>query len=121
MVKQQSNTTVLVAQFAEDVAKQTDAIWRGDHRTGNKYAKRYITTFRKLRALGDAGRDALTALLAHERPDVRVMAAAYLLRHRTTDATEVLREAAKGSGLLAFEASQALQRWEEGTSALDPS
>lgn len=119
MVKQQ-DARMLVAQFADDVAKQTDAIWAGDHRTGNRHAKRYIATFRKLRAMGDVGRDALVVLLAHERPDVRVMAAAYLLRHRTGEALEVLREAAKGSGLIAFEASQTMKRWAEGTWALDP-
>lgn len=115
-----SDSTALVAKFAQDVAQQTDAIWRGDHRTGNKHAKRYIATFEKLREMGDIGREALAVLLVHERPDVRVMAAAYLLRYRTADAMEVLRDAAKGSGLIAFEASQAMKRWEEGTWALDP-
>ena len=114
------DTNALVAQFAEDVAKQTDAIWRGDHKTGNKHAKRYIVAFRTLRDMGDVGREALCVLLTHDRPDVRVTAAAYLLRHRTADAREVLRDAAEGSGLIAFEASQALKRWEEGTWALDP-
>lgn len=119
MVKR-TGPDALVAQFADDVAQQTDAIWRGDHKTGNKHAKRYIATFAKLRTLGDVGRDALCVLLAHERPDVRVMAAAYLLRYRTADALDVLREAAKGSGLIAFEASQAIRRWEEKTWGLDP-
>lgn len=63
MVKR-TNPSALVAQFAEDVAQQTDAIWRGDHKTGNKHAK--------------------------------------------------------GSGLIAFEASQAMRRWEEKTWGLDP-
>lgn len=110
----------LVKQFAEDVRQQTDAIWRGDHKTGNKHAKRYIATFGKLCAIGNAGRDALCVLLDHQRPDVRVMAAAFLLRYRTADALEVLREAATGSGLIGFEASQAILRWEEKTWGLDP-
>lgn len=115
-----TNPGALVAQFAEDVAQQTDAIWRGDHKAGNKYAKRYIATFEKLRAMGDVGREALCALLDHYRPDVRVMAAAFLLRYRTAQALEVLREAAKGSSLVAFEASEAIKRWEERTWSLDP-
>lgn len=114
------DSDALVARFAEAVAEQTDAIWRGDAKTGNKHAKRYIAAFEKLRAMGDAGRDALCVLLAHERPDVRVAAAAYLLRHRTAEAFAVLHEAARGSGLVAFEASQAMKRWEDGTWALDP-
>lgn len=52
--------------------------------------------------------------------DVRVMAAAHLLRYRTAEARAVLEEAAKGTGLVPFGAQQALKRWEEGTWALDP-
>ena len=110
----------LVRQFAEEVAKQTDAIWKGDHRAGNKHAKRYIAIFGKLRVMGDPGREALAVLFRHERPDVRVAAAAYLLRFRTHEALSVLREAAKGSSMVAFEAGEAVKRWEEGTWALDP-
>jgi hypothetical protein len=116
----QANVDGLVGQFAKSVAEQTDAIWRGDPKAGNMHAKRYIEAFRKLRAMGDAGRDALCVLLAHERPDVRVMAAAHLLRHRTAEALSVLQDAAKGSGLVAFGALQAMKRWEDGTWALDP-
>jgi hypothetical protein len=43
-----------------------------------------------------------------------------LLRHRTAEAKAVLEEAAKGEEMVPFEAQQALQRWEEGTWALDP-
>ncbi|MBI2393259.1 MAG: DUF2019 domain-containing protein [Deltaproteobacteria bacterium] len=114
------DTAALVQEFAQAVANQTDAIWRGDHREGNKHAKRYISVFRKLRAVGDEGRDALLALLSHERPDVRVMAAAYLLRHRTAAAMAVLHEASQGTGMVAFEATEAIKRWNEGVWALDP-
>jgi len=110
----------LVEQFAENVAAQTDAIWRGDAKTGNKHAKKYGAAFDKLRAHGDAGRDALAVLLKHPRMDVRVMAAAHLLRHRTAEAKAVLEDAAKGEGMIPFGAQQALKRWEEGTWALDP-
>ena len=110
----------LVEQFAENVAAQTDAIWRGDAKTGNKHAKRYGAAFDKLRTHGAAGRDALAVLLKHPRMDVRVTAAACLLRHCTAEAKAVLEEAAKGEGMVPFEAQQALQRWEEGTWALDP-
>jgi len=42
---------VLVAQFARDVAQQTDAIMRGDHKTGNTHAKRYIRAFEASQAM----------------------------------------------------------------------
>lgn len=40
---------------------------------------------------------------------MRVMAAAHLLRYRTTEAKAVLEEAAKGKGLVPFEAGQAFE------------
>ncbi|QRN93075.1 DUF2019 domain-containing protein [Archangium violaceum] len=110
----------LVEVFAQHTAAQTDAIFRGDAKTGNNHAKKRLAAFKKLCAHGDAGRDALAALFNHPRMDVRVMAAAYLLRHRTVEAKAVLEEISKGAGLAAFGASEALQRWEEGTWALDP-
>ena len=110
----------LAEEFALNVAAQTDAIWQGDARTGNKHARQVNAAFDKLCAQGDAGRNALAALLTHSRMDVRVRAAAFLLRHRTAEAKAVLREAAGGEGLTSFAASEALKRWEEGTWALDP-
>jgi hypothetical protein len=110
----------LVEGFARHAAAQTDALWEGDSKTANKHAKQVNKTFDKLCAQGDAGRDALTELFSHPRMDVRVKAAAFLLRHRTEEAKAVLRAAATGEGLVAFVASEALKRWEEGTWALDP-
>ena len=109
-----------VQDFAHSVIQQTEAIGRGDHRRGNKYAKRYIAAFEKLRAIGDAGRDALASLLTDPRADVRAMAATFLLRHRTEEALDVLRAEATGEGIVAFEASEAIKRWEEGTWSIDP-
>jgi uncharacterized protein YwqG len=110
----------LVEEFALNVAAQTDASWKGDSRTGNKHARRYIAAFEKLREHGDAGRERLATLFTHPRMDVRVSAAAYLLRYRTAEARTVLEEAAKGKGLVPFEASLVLKNWENGTWALDP-
>ncbi|HZH76761.1 MAG TPA: DUF2019 domain-containing protein [Archangium sp.] len=110
----------LVAEFARHVQAETEAAWRGDSKTANKHVVQCLAVFDKLRAHGDTGRDALTVLFTHPRMDVRVSAAALLLRHRTAEAKAVLKEAAKGKGLVPFEASQALKRWEEGTWALDP-
>jgi len=109
----------IVEEFARNVAAQTDAIMRGDRKGGNKYAKRYIAAYKKLRDHGEAGRDALAELLTHSRMDVRVYAAGFLLSDRPEQALPVIREAAKGKGLIPFEASQALKYWDEGTWSLD--
>jgi hypothetical protein len=110
----------LVESFAHHTAAQTEAIWKRDAKTGNKHARQRVAAFKKLCAHGNAGRDALTVLFRHPSPDVRSMAATYLLRYRTAEATAVLEEVARGQGLIAFEAQQALKRWNEGTWALDP-
>jgi hypothetical protein len=52
--------------------------------------------------------------------DVRVTAAAFLLRHRTSEALAVLEMAAQGQGLAALGAIQTLKNWKGGTWALDP-
>jgi hypothetical protein len=88
----------LVGQFAESVAAQSDAIRRGDARTGNKHAKKYTSALHALRAHGNAGRDALAVPLNHPRMDVRAMAAAFLLRYRTAEAKVVLEAAAREGG-----------------------
>jgi hypothetical protein len=110
----------LVEQFAQHVQAETEAGWRGDAQTANRHVDEYLSVFDKIRAQGNIGRDALAALFKHPRMDVRVTAAVFLLRHRTADAKAVLEEAAKGKGMVPFEAQEALKRWEEGTWALDP-
>ena len=115
-----TETDKLVQEFADCVVAQTDAIKAADHETGNRFARGYSKAFKTLRVVA-GGRDALAALLLHQRDDVRAMAAAFLLRHRTAEASAVLRELAHGKGVVAFGAIQALKRWQEGTWDLDPS
>src|SRR5690242_7117542 len=110
----------LVEEFARNVAAQTDAIFQGNTSAEDEHASRYIAAFKRLLSAGDAGRDALAVLLTHPRMDVRVGAAACLLRHRTAESKAVLEAAARGEGLAAFEAAQVLRNWENGTWALDP-
>lgn len=110
----------LVREFAEGVAGQTDALGRGDVASGDRHAERYIRAFESLRAIGDEGRDALAPLMCDARNDVRVVAAAYLLRHRHDEARRVLQELARGRGFTAFRAQEALKRWDEGAWQLDP-
>jgi hypothetical protein len=109
-----------VDEFAASVVGHHEAILKGDRRASNRFASRTGAAFQKLREVGDAGRDALASLFVHSRPDVRMAAAAYLLRHKTTDAVTILTQLAAGEGLAAFEAQQTLERWKEGTWSLDP-
>lgn len=117
---EQTKIQKLVDVFADSVAKQTQQIWEGNPSLGNKFARKYIIAFEKLITYGDDGRKALTKLFDHERPDVRAMAAGFLLRYSTVRAMEILLKEAGGEGMIAFEASEAIKRWNEGTWALDP-
>jgi Fic family protein len=110
----------LVRQFADSVMDQKAAIAALDTKTGNRCARKTVRAWEHLRARGDEGREALAVLLEDPRPDVRAMAAACLLKYKTGKAKRVLREVAKGEGLAAFGAAQALDRWKEGDWHLDP-
>ena len=110
----------LVLEFSRNVMAQTDALMRGDSTAGNRHAKRYIKAFLSLRSLGDRGRDAHVPLMYDGRDDVRVLAAAHLLRYRHEEARAVLEELAKPGSRVAFSASETLKRWAEGTWQLDP-
>ncbi|MBZ4333579.1 DUF2019 domain-containing protein [Corallococcus sp. AS-1-12] len=77
-----------------------------------------IQAFKELRAQGDAGREALMSLFTHQRADVRVAAASFLLRYRTAEAKAVLAEVAQRKGFFAFEAGQALKTL--GSGRLEP-
>ena len=105
----------LVRQFADNVMAQKLALKEGTTTAGNRCAKKRIRAWEQLRARGNEGRDALAQLLDDERPDVRAMVAACLLKYRTKEAKRVLKEVAKGEGLAAFGASEALERWKEGS------
>jgi hypothetical protein len=109
----------LVKTFADNVMLQKETVRHNNPRAGNRYARIYGAAWDALRRHGDLGREALCALLDDERPDVRAMAAAHLLKYKTEEATRVLREVARGQGLAAFGASEALLRWEEGDWHLD--
>jgi hypothetical protein len=108
----------LVEEFAACVVAQEAEIERGH--AGNKYARRYIAAFESLRAHGDPGREALAVLLDHTSPNVRVTAAAFLLRYCELKARRVLKAEAKGTGISAIGAEQTLLNWKNGTWALDP-
>jgi hypothetical protein len=85
----------LVEEFAACVMAQDKAIEQGDAHTGNKFARRYIAAFETLRAHGGPGREALAVLLDHRSPNVRVTAAAFLLRHCEFKARRALKAEAK--------------------------
>lgn len=110
----------LVDLFAASVIGQAEAMRQANAMAGSRHADALLAAFDGLRAAGDIGREALVALLKHDDANVRIQAAACLLRYCHNKARAVLETEAKASGALAFVAAQALQRWDEGTWELDP-
>ena len=109
----------LIDEFATNVLGQNKSIMAGNSRKGNKHADKYFDCFQQLRKL-PGGREAVSALLDHEDPGVRCVAAACLLKFKTREAMSTLEELAKGEGLVAFEANIVLSNWHDGTWNLDP-
>jgi hypothetical protein len=110
----------LVRRFAQAVIDQENATSRFDIEGANMHARRVSAVFDELCKHGDPGRETLTKLFKHESGQVRVTTAAFLLRYAHDRARAVLAAEAKGDGLLALAAGQAIQRWEDGTWELDP-
>ncbi len=110
----------LVKEFADNVASQAEAIGRADSTLGNRHARKYLFAFNMLRAYGDEGRNALAGLFTDPRPEVRVTAAGFLLRHCTGEALKVLKSEIGKPGFTSFEAEQVIEKWNDGTWALDP-
>jgi hypothetical protein len=104
----------LCAEFAEAVRAQARCICQGDARTGNRHARIYIAAARELLTGGDAALDEFARLLSDPSDDVRVAAAAYLLRDRTELAVSTLRPIAKKQGIVALGAQETLKRYARG-------
>ena len=111
----------LINIFEYNVIYQHDAIWKeGDSKKGNIAADKYIAAYEEIRKIGDEAREEFSRLLDHDNPIVRIAASAYLLRYCTDRAMKVLKEVSQMGGIVGFEASQAIQRWEDGEWELDP-
>src|SRR5690349_18772019 len=100
--------------FVEAELNQVECIRRGDARAGNKHARRGIAAARQLLAGGEAAIDRFATLLSHESPNVRVSAAAWLLKDRTEQAVAAFRPIAETEGLAALGAVCTLKRYERG-------
>jgi len=108
----------LVEDFAKHVQAQRAALKRGDVAAGNRHADKCFAAWDTLRnEYGDAGRDGMVLLFRHPDTEVKLMAATFLLRHKTEAATNILEEAAAAGD---YAARLTLEHWRDGTWKLDP-
>jgi hypothetical protein len=105
---------LLIEQFANAVVSQRQCVLDGDFKTGNQWAHSYVAAARELLDGGEESIEAFAALLLHSDEGVRCMAAAFLLKCRTTQSLVALTSVAKGAGLDALGARETLRRYERG-------
>ena len=111
----------LVQRFADCVMAQARAIYVGHVSKNDEFGDGYVAAVEQLFAMGDKGRAALSRLFRHEEAQVRVAAAAWLLRSHYNEARALLEAEGKHAGIVGFQAQQALLRWDSGEWQLDPS
>jgi hypothetical protein len=106
--------SLLVRRFAVAVRAHQAALEEMDEERANAHSRVISGLHTAILAEGDAGREALLALLDHESLVVAGMAAVFSLRYNPVRSVEVLRMLSGKEGLLGFRASVALERWENG-------
>jgi hypothetical protein len=110
----------LVEQFSQAAERMSEAIMKGDWRENNKWAKKQANAFQQIIAIGDIARDELLTLLEHQSLSVVLSAAVFSLKYDTAKSIATLEQiAATDSGIIGFQAEQALQRWKEGSWQLE--
>jgi hypothetical protein len=110
----QHKTNVLIDKFSSSTNAHHEAISKGDWRTANKHAKQINKVFLEIVKIGEEARNALLTLTDDDNVAIAAMAAVYSLKYDTDKSLATLRCIAKESGLIGFEAEQAIQRWVNG-------
>ena len=110
---------MLVQEFADASAQFEHFSSTEQYKITNKYAKKMHSIYKKIKGIGDDGRDELAKLMYSDNKGIAKMAAVYSLAYRTEDALKVLEEIANLSGALGTSAKHAIARWNEGEWHLD--
>ena len=109
----------LIEKFSQAAKSHYVVSVAGDWRTANRNAAIIRKTVKSLNNLGENARKALLAQTDNQDLSVSAMAAVYSLKYAPEKSVYTLTKIAKETGLIGFEAEQALQRWEEGEWKLD--
>jgi hypothetical protein len=104
----------LIVQFKEASLKHFQATQSGDYKVANKNADRIHKTFLKMRELGTEAREALLQVATQDDGASAAMAATYSLKYAPERSLAVLRRLSSDRGILGFNASQAIKRWQSG-------
>ena len=100
-----STTKELIVGYVDHTTAHGEATEGGDSKRANRAYDALIEDYRSLFKQGDAGMEAIVALLDHPVASVRSWAAVHTIELDQQKAEEALEEVASGSGLVAFGAS----------------
>ena len=106
--------SLLIRRFAIAAQAHQAALEDMDEDRANAHARVISGLYAAIIREGDAGREALLALLDSESQVVAGMAAVFSLRYNPSRSLGVLRWLADKGGLLGFRSSVAIERWEKG-------
>ena len=104
----------LIERFAAASRKHYDATMEGDYETANQQADHVHETFLKLREKGTEAREALLGIGTEGDDAAAVMAATYSLKYAPDRSLRALKRLSADSGILGFQASEAIKRWKAG-------
>jgi hypothetical protein len=106
--------SLLIHRFAVAAQAHQVSLEEMNEDRANAHARVISGLYAVISREGDAGREALLALIDSESQVVAGMAAVYSLRYNPSRSLGVLRRLADKEGLLGFRASVAIERWESG-------
>jgi len=109
-----------INQFIDAAKKQHIFMMAGNSRSANIQAKKIRRIFAEIREIGIDAREALLEQIDNNDDAVATLAATYSLKYNTEKSFSALeRISQKNSGIISFEASQSMLRWEEGVWKLE--
>jgi hypothetical protein len=106
--------TRLLHRFAIAAMAHHEALEAMDEGQANAHARLISGLHRSVIGAGEAGREALLAMVEDPNPVVAGMAAVYSIHYESGRCLSVLRRVALEPGLLGFRAGVAVERWESG-------
>lgn len=104
----------LIDSFSRAAKNQYLASINGDWKTANKEISTLRQVFNKICKINEPARKKLLTLTESDDLAVASMAAFYSLKYDPDKSISILKKIAEEPGLIGFQATQAIQRWNEG-------
>ncbi len=111
---QDDKLTRLLQRFATTARAHYQALEAMDEERANNHAQIIAGLYRSIIGEGEAGREALLAMVDDHNPVVAGMAAVYSIRYNSGRCLAALGRIAQEPGLLGFRAGAAVERWQSG-------